>query len=340
MFESSRGVLVETIKINRSSPCYRSSIFMITIISIVISGCANLSPRTVIDLTHPIPTYQSLADNPVRPDLNKPLTDVKPYPIYGEQAVLWLRQIPTNHGHIESGRVTLWEHQGTHMDAPSHFLNNSSSLEPGQSPSDTRFKAHNIEASRLVGPVVMLDISHRVNQELRKNGGVPSADKNVTNFSESSSAVVTADDIISIAPKLTDGSWLVVNLGWSQFFTLEPSVPKSPYINGFNHPGFSRKAIDRLVDEIDRRGVKLSGIVIDNIAVETGQVAHGDDDKRTNALHGHVRLLQRGILLVENATNLEKLSSASRSGACLIVVGAIRLGNGTGAPARVIGMCQ
>jgi hypothetical protein len=83
MFESSRGVLIEAIEINRSSPCYRSSIFMITIISVVISGCANLSPRTVLDLTHPIPTYQSLADSPVRPDLNKPLTDIKPYPIYG-----------------------------------------------------------------------------------------------------------------------------------------------------------------------------------------------------------------------------------------------------------------
>ena len=317
-----------------------AAVSMLSLFALLAGGCVSLSPGTVFDLTHPIPTYQALADNPVRPDLNKPLTNLKPYPIYGEQAVLWLRQIPTNHGHIESGRITLWEHQGTHMDAPSHFLNNPGSQEPGQAPAAARQEAHQIDAARLVGPVVMLDISERVRKELQKNAGKPSPDKKVTDFSDTSPAVITPADIDGIVGKITDGSWLVVNLGWSQFFTIEPSVPKSPYVNGFNHPGFSRKATDRLIEELDRRKVKLSGIIIDNIAVETGQVAHGDDDKRTNALHGHVRLLQRGVLLVENATNLDKLSEASRQGTCMVMVGAIRLGHGTGAPARVIGMCR
>lgn len=317
-----------------------ASVSMLSLFALLAGGCVSLSPGTVLDLTHPIPTYQALSDNPVRPDLNKPLTNLKPYPIYGEQAVLWLRQIPTNHGNIESGRITLWEHQGTHMDAPSHFLNNPGSQEPGQAPADARQEAHQIDAARLVGPVVMLDISERVRKELQKNAGKPSPDKNVTDFSDTSPAVITPADIDGIVGKITDGSWLVVNLGWSQFFTIEPAVPKSPYVNGFNHPGFSRKATDRLIEELDRRKIKLSGIIIDNIAVETGQVAHGDDDKRTNALHGHVRLLQRGVLLVENATNLDKLSEASRKGTCMVMVGAMRLGHGTGAPARVIGMCR
>jgi kynurenine formamidase len=295
---------------------------------------------TVIDLTHPIPTFHQSADNPVRPDLSKPWTNLGNYPIYGEQAVLWLRQVPTNHGHIESGRVTLWEHQGTHLDAPSHFVNNPQSLEASGGTPPARQQLHEIDAQRLVGPTVIIDISERVRRELAKNGGRPSPDRKVTDFSETSSAVVAAADIEAVADRLRDGVWLVVNLGWSQFYVGEPAIPKSPYVNGFNHPGLTRKATDKLIEIMERKNIKISGIMMDNIAMETGQVAHGDDDKRTNALHGHVRLLQRNVLIVENATNLDKLSEAARTSRCTIVVGAIKLGHGTGGPARVLALCS
>lgn len=309
----------------------------------VLSGCASLGsggPPAVIDLTHPIPTFHQSADNPARPDMTKPWTDLGAYPVYGEQAVLWLRQIPTNHGYIESGRITLWEHQGTHVDAPTHFVNDARSLEPAGVPSGKREAAHRIDAQRLVGPAVVIDIADRVKRELAKNGGRPSPDRKVTDFSEESAAVVTAEDIDRVANQLQNGSWIVLNLGWSQFFFGEHLVPKSAYINGFNHPGLTRRATDRLIEVLDRRKVKIAGIIADNIAIETGQVAHGDDDKRTNALHGHVRLLQRELLLVENATNVDKLAEAARRGPCTIVVGAIKLGHGTGAPARVLALCN
>ncbi len=299
----------------------------------------NVSGSNVIDLTHPIPTFQQTADNPARPDTGKPWTTLGAYPIYGEQAVLWLRQIPTSHGQIEAGRVTLWEHQGTHLDAPSHFINNPQSVEGAGGTSPARKHLHEIEAQRLVGPAVVVDISERVRRELAKNGGRPSPDRKVTDFSENSDAVVTAQDIEAVADQLKDGVWLVVNLGWSQFYAGEPAIPKSPYVNGFNHPGLTRKATDKLIEIMDRKQIKISGIMTDNIAMETGQVAHGDDDKRTNALHGHVRLLQRDVLIVENAANLDKLSAAASAGRCTIVVGAIKLGRGTGGPARVLALC-
>jgi kynurenine formamidase len=306
---------------------------------IVLSGCATSQP-TVIDLTHPIPTFHQTADNPARPDTSKPWTDLGAYPIYGEQAVLWLRQIPTNNGYIESGRVTLWEHQGTHLDAPSHFVNNAQSQEAAGVPPARRAQLHQIPATRLVGPAVVVDISERVKRELAKNGGRPSPDRKITDFSETSGAVVTAEDIERVAERIEDGAWLVLNLGWSQFFFGESAVPKSPYVNGFNHPGMSRRSVDRLIEVMDRKKVKISGIIADNIAIETGQVAHGDDDKRTNALHGHVRLLQRDVLIVENATNLDRVAAASRSGKCTIVVGAVKLGHATGGPARVLALCN
>lgn len=306
------------------------------------SGCATRPgmPAEVIDLTHPIPTFHQSADNPARPDTTKPWTNLGAYPIYGEQAVLWLRQIPTNNGYIESGRLTLWEHQGTHLDAPSHFVNNAQSLEQRGIPPAHRAQLHQIDARRLVGRAVVIDVSERVKRELAKNGGRPSPDRRVTDFSETSGAVVTAEDIDRAADQIDNGVWLVLNVGWSQFYFGEPVVPKSPYINGFNHPGMTRKAVDRLIEVMERKKVRISGIIADNIAIETGQVAHGEDDKRTNALHGHVRLLQRDVLLVENATNLDRLSAAVRSRSCTIVVGAIKLGHGTGAPSRVLALCN
>jgi kynurenine formamidase len=307
----------------------------IVVIGALTSGCASTPMQTVIDLTHPVPTFQQAADNPVRPDLTKPWTDLGAYPIYGEQAVLFLRQIPTNKGYIESGRVTLWEHQGTHLDAPSHFINNPQSQEPGSVAPGRRASLHQIDVRRLVGPVAVIDISARVRQELSKNGGRPSPDRKITDFSETSGAVVTAEDIDRVADRLKDGTWLVLSLGWSPFFIGEPMVPKSPYINGFNHPGMSRKAVDRLIEVMERRKVKISGVIADNIAVETGQVAHGDDDKRTNALHAHVRLLQRDVLIVENATNLDKVRDD-----CMLIVGAVKLGHATGGPARVLALCN
>lgn len=69
-------------------------------------------------------------------------------------------------------------------------------------------------------------------------------------------------------------------------------------------------------------------------------MAHGDDDKRTKALHGHVRLLQRDVLIVENAANLDMLSEAAKGADCTVVVGAIKLGRGTGGPARVLALCN
>ena len=298
------------------------------------------SAQTVIDLTHPVPTFRQTADNPARPDTGQPWTDLGAYPIYGEQAVLWLRQIPTSHGNIESGRITLWEHQGTHLDAPSHFLNSPQSTEPQGTPAERRRHAHQIDAKRLVGPAVVVDISERVRKELAKNGGRPSPDRAVTDFSETSAAVVTAADIEAVADALADGVWLVLNLGWSGFYFGEPLVPRSPYINGFNHPGMSRAATDKLIEIMDRKKIRISGIIADNIAIETGQVAHGDDDKRTNALHAHVRLLQRDVLIVENATNLDQLSQSARTSRCTVVVGAVKLGRGTGAPARVLALCS
>ena len=66
----------------------------------------------------------------------------------------------------------------------------------------------------------------------------------------------------------------------------------------------------------------------------------GDNgDLVVNSFHCHVRGLQRGWKFVENARNLGQLAEAD-PGSCTLIVGALKLVNGTGTPARVMAQCE
>ncbi len=293
----------------------------------------------VVDLTHPIPTFKPMADDPMKPDDKQPWLDSKPIPTFGQQTILSISQFPTNQGHFEFGLLVLSEHHGTHMDTSAHYVNNAQSMEKGGTPPEKRRLAHQLGAEDLIGRIVLIDISGRVKAELDKNGGKPSPDPKVTDFSETSRNVVTADDIAAVEAKLRTGVWLVLNTGWSRFYFDGPDFAKDPYINGFNHPGLSHAAVDKLIEIETRRKIKIRGIVADNVGIESGQSSKGVDDKWTNSWYAHVRGLQRGWLFVENATNLGQLAMA-RPDSCTLIVGAPKHVRGTGGPSRVLAMCQ
>ncbi len=293
-----------------------------------------------IDLSHPIPTFAPSAEDPMKADLSKPYLDSTPIPSFGGQAVFSLAQFPTSHGHFNLGTLVLSEHHGTHLDSAAHYVNNAESLENGNKPADQRKHTHDLDADDLVGHAVLIDISGRVEMELARNGGVPSPDVAVTDFSNSSANVVSAGDIAAVEEKIDNGVWLVLHTGWSKFFFSGPDFAKDPYINGFNHPGMSRDAVDKLIEIMDRKKVVIGGIIADNIGIDSGQSAVGDDDKWTNSWHAHVRLLQRGVKFVENATNLGQLAMAKNPGKCTIVVGAPKHVAGTGGPSRVLALCK
>jgi kynurenine formamidase len=111
-------------------------------------------------------------------------------------------------------------------------------------------------------------------------------------------------------------------------------------MNGFNHPGLTPEAVDRLLQIAKQKKIRIGGTVIDNISTETGQTAKGEDEKRTNSLTAHLRLLQHDILMVENAANLDALSETAKTKYCTLVVGAIKVARCTGAQARVLALCQ
>lgn len=291
----------------------------------------------LVDLSHPIPTFAPSEEDPMKPDLSKPHLDSKAIPTFGQQAVFALSKFPTNQGHFDLGLLVLAEHHGTHMDTPGHYINDDSSQEADGIPAEKRKLSHTLTAEDLIGRAVVVDISGRVASELAKNGGKPSPDSSVTDFSNSSNNVVGADDIRAVADQLDNGVWLVLNLGWSQFYFEGTDFAKDPYINGWNHPGMNKEAVDTLIDIMKERNIRIGGIIADNIGIDSGESAIGDDDKWSNSWHAHIRLLQRGISFVENATNLDQVAMGK---SCTITVGAPKHVRGTGGPSRVFAICE
>ncbi len=287
----------------------------------------------LIDLTHPLGTFKPTGGDLTQPDLSNPYGDSIAVPTFGNQAVYEiLPDFQTNQGHFVIGRMLLYEHHGTHMDSSAHYLNNEDTIE-GEA---QRKRMHEMTAEDLIGPAVVIDIGSRVQTELDKNGGTPSPDTSVTDFSEDSANVIMPEDIEAVADQLEDGVWIVANLGWSGFYR-DANWETTPYFNGWNFPGFNGAAIDRLIKIEEDKGIRINGIVVDNIGVDTGEGSKGIDDKWSNSFHSHVRGLQRGWKFVENATNLDQVAMAD---SCTIIVGAPKHVGGHGGPSRVLAICE
>ncbi len=294
------------------------------------------------DLTQPIPTFEPLASDPLKPDLSKPVGDSKPIAGFYHQAILYPADIwPTNEGEFLSAAILIQEHNGTSFNSPNHYLNNSDSLSKGSIANDQRRATEELTAEDLTGKVVMIDVSDRVAAELQKNDGLPHLDKSITDFSDTSQATVRATDIDNVADQIVDGAWVVANLGWGQFYGMGgEDWEAAGYVNGLNHPGFTEEALDRLIEIMDEKGVRISGIATDSLSGDSGDGVRGSSDDWSDSWPAHVKLYQRDILLVENLANVDELSAASMKGDCSLIVGALNHVGGTGGPARVFGVCD
>ena len=159
-------------------------------ITMVLSWSVAVAGTFVVDLTHPIGTFAPKGGDIATPDVSKPLKGSIQVPTFGAPAVYEvLPDFKTNRGHFGLGRFVLMEHHGTHIDAPFHYQNNKSSLET-KTP-DLR-TMEELTANDLMGPIVFIDISGRVQSELDKNGGKPGS-KAVTDFSNSSNNLILRD---------------------------------------------------------------------------------------------------------------------------------------------------
>lgn len=294
------------------------------------------------DLTHAAPMFEAVDGDLTRADMDKPIAGSESVCGHG----LGVRVEKPNHpaalGYFQWGMFSVDEHFATHVDSQCHFVTTDPEL---QIDNPDRRYAHEFTMQDLIGPLVYVDISERVESELAKNGGVPSPDLSITDFSQNSEATVRVGDIEAVEEYITDGCYIVFNTGWER--TYRGPNPENgwyhPYNNGLNHPGVTPEVVDWLVALEDRRGIRINGLVADNIAIESGDSLLGPGGSvdvqpaRINGPYLHAIGLQRGWKLVENAANLGVLGQHPQ-GSGTLIVGASKITGVSGAPARLIAM--
>lgn len=179
-------------------------------------------------------------------------------------------------------------------------------------------------APGLDGPVRLIDISGRVARALEANAGAPNPDPAVTDFTNNAPTVVGPDDIEAVADTLVDGAWLVIHTGWGRVPPAAAMGEDAPALNGWNHPGMNRAAVDRLIEVVAEAGIAIAGIVTDAPSVESGEAARGaphDAPADWQAgWYAHRMLLPRGLTVVENAAGIDHVAELVPHGACRVAV--------------------
>ena len=297
----------------------------------------NIGGVRYYDFTHIIPMFEPTNGDITKPNLSKPINNSKAVASFGFQATRKLKKpFKTQKGFFQWGWFHFDEHYTTHLDSTDHYLNKNKSKN-----TDKR-SIEKYTLRDIIGPIVFIDISSRVTKELAKNNGKPSPNRTITDFGKGTGATVLPSDIQNVAEQIVDRAWIVVHSGWDKFFIGNP--PKNafmhPYINGLNYPGFGKAAVEKLIEIEKRKGIRINGIMMDNLSIDSGESGRGSSGKNPfgDGWYAHQLGLARGWKLLENASGTGQLKR--ETGKCVLIVGAIRLTAASGAPARVIGACH
>ena len=290
-------------------------------------------PLHVIDLSHKLtafrPSSSTAADKRFAADLTQPVCTSRPVSAFSDQMVLVeTPDLRTGDGVFKLNTTVLGENIGTSIDAGAHFVPNRPEV-----PNPDHRGLADLTVEDLTGPVIVIDISARVEAELKKNNGIPGRVE-VTNFGDASGNVVTAADIDAIADQITDRSFIIAYTGWSKFYSSSGPGLEGPYVNGFNYPGFSRGAILRLIDVEAIRGVHINGVGADNLTVDAGENT-GAPTFGPGAFPAHVKGLPRGWKLLENLANTAAIGRRP----CMLYVGAMNHIGGVAGWARIFASC-
>jgi kynurenine formamidase len=196
------------------------------------------------------------------------------------------------------GEYSAGEHGGTHMDAPSHFVENGKNI-------------GDLDVKNFIGPAVVIDISARA---IGNNGN------------RDPDAHMTKKDILDYEAefgRIQDGSILLLYSGWDRFWSdkeqyLNPDTDTNPALHNYHFPYMADDAVDWVIDNR-----KLSGIGLDTPCW---------DKPDSKTFSSHKKVLGSGIFGLENVNNLGKIP---RSGATVYVF-PMKITRGTGAPTRII----
>jgi kynurenine formamidase len=176
---------------------------------------ASLNLANMADLTHTIGP-----NTPMFPGFNPPkfttLVTVKDNGFYGN---LW----------------EMWEHTGTHLDAPAHFIEGG-------------LTADKLPLESFIAPIAVIDIEAKT--------------------ADDDDAVVTVDDITaweSVNGQLPDGVVVMMYSGWEKRLA-DPATYVNQRDDGTVHfPGFSPEAATFLVNERN-----ITGIGVDTLSQDPG----------------------------------------------------------------------
>lgn len=132
-------------------------------------------------------------------------------------------------------KVSFWEHTGTHIDAPIHFIEDG-------------LTADAIDISTLFAPLAVIDVSARA--------------------AEDADTTLTVDDILAYESdygELPAGVLVAMNSGWSSKWS-DPEAFVNLDADGVQHyPGFHPDAAEFLVTERD-----IAGIAVDTLSQDPG----------------------------------------------------------------------
>jgi kynurenine formamidase len=184
--------------------------------------------------------------------------------------------------------VSYWEHTGTHMDAPAHFVT-------------ARWFVHEIPASRLIGPAVVIHIHEKA--------------------TANPDAQVTPDDIRAYEDRygrIPDGAVVFMHSGWEQWVNDEASYRRADSTGTMHFPGFHPEAAQMLVEERN-----ILGIGVDTLSLDYG---------RSTDFKTHLTILGANKWGLENVANLARIPPRGAT----VFVGAPKLANGSGGPLRLI----
>lgn len=169
----------------------------------------------VVDLTHPW-------------DESFPTFDGKPGIAYTPDKIL-------DRDGYQLWQLTIFEHSGTHVDAPLHFSADGASVDE-------------IPAERLVCPLCVIDLTAKA--------------------AEDANAMVGPDDIeafVSAHGQIPAGAVVAMYSGWAARLA-DPSY-RTDGDGNFAFPGFSKAATDMLAD------MDVAGIGVDTLSLDPGNSA-------------------------------------------------------------------
>lgn len=132
--------------------------------------------------------------------------------------------------------LTYWEHSGTHMDAPHHFV-------------EDRWFVHEIPASRLIGPAAVIHIHERAQSD--------------------PDAQVTPDDIRAYERRygrIPRGAIVLMHSGWEARVNSTEAYRNADSKGVMHFPGFHPEAAALLVN--DRA---VTGIGVDTLSLDYGR---------------------------------------------------------------------